>query len=179
MYLIDMEGKVVQTWTIGTSAHLLDNGNLLDTSRDDPSGFQGLKEVDWDGKVVWEYSEKPEGYAPHHDLVRGGGFPLPLRRSGTVQTGKSAAYPGELGCGYIRPQMVEYINPVTREGALKVMPDSLPMTNSVFRAYRYTADHPALKGTDLSPKALVTEMPPRVGPRRPERSKVQGGRDGR
>ena len=39
-------------------------------SKDDPSGFQGFQEVDWDGKTVWEYTEKREGYAPHHDWVR-------------------------------------------------------------------------------------------------------------
>ena len=48
----------------------LDNGNLLDASKDDPSGFQGFLEVDWDGQKVWEYTEKREGYAPHHDWVR-------------------------------------------------------------------------------------------------------------
>jgi len=69
-YLIDMEGRVVHTWPIGTSPQLLDNGHVLDASRDDPSGFQGLKELDWDGKVAWEYVEKREGYAPHHDWVR-------------------------------------------------------------------------------------------------------------
>ncbi len=46
------------------------NGHLLDASKDDPSGFQGFQEVDWNGKVVWEYAEKREGYAPHHDWVR-------------------------------------------------------------------------------------------------------------
>ena len=51
----------------------------------------------------------------------------------------------------------EYINPVTREGALKVLPDCLPMTNSVFRAFRYAADHPALKGRLLTPKGTITE----------------------
>ena len=38
--------------------------------KDDPSGFQGFKEVDWDGKKVWEYTEKRADYAPHHDWVR-------------------------------------------------------------------------------------------------------------
>jgi len=51
----------------------------------------------------------------------------------------------------------EYINPVTREGALKVLPKCLPMTNSVFRAFRHAADHPALKGRDLTPKGTITE----------------------
>ena len=69
-YLIDMEGRVVHTWPLGTNPRLLENGNLLDATRDDPSGFQGFQEVDWDGRVVWEYSERREGYAPHHDWVR-------------------------------------------------------------------------------------------------------------
>ncbi|MBI5684565.1 MAG: aryl-sulfate sulfotransferase [Verrucomicrobia bacterium] len=69
-FLLDMEGRVVHTWAIGTNPHLLDNGNILDASKDDPSGFSGFTEVDWDGKKVWEYTEKREGYAPHHDWVR-------------------------------------------------------------------------------------------------------------
>lgn len=69
-FLLDLDGKVVHTWPIGTNPHLLDNGNILDASKDDPSGFQGFKEVDWDGKTVWEYTEKREGYSPHHDWVR-------------------------------------------------------------------------------------------------------------
>lgn len=69
-YLLDMEGRVVHTWPVGTNPHLLDNGNILDAARDDPSGFGGFKEVDWDGKLVWEYTEKRAGYAPHHDWVR-------------------------------------------------------------------------------------------------------------
>ena len=69
-YLLDLEGRVVHTWPIGTNPHLLDDGNILDASKDDPSGFQGFKEVDWSGQTVWEYTEKREGYAPHHDWVR-------------------------------------------------------------------------------------------------------------
>ncbi len=69
-FLLDIEGRVVHTWPVGTNPHLLDNGNILDASKDDPSGFQGFKEVDWDGKTVWEYTEKRENYAPHHDWVR-------------------------------------------------------------------------------------------------------------
>ena len=69
-WLLDMEGRVVHTWPVGTNPHLLDNGHIVDASKDDPSGFQGFKEVDWDGKTVWEYTEKREGYAPHHDWTR-------------------------------------------------------------------------------------------------------------
>ena len=69
-FLLDMEGRVVHTWPVGTNPHLLDNGHIVDASKDDPSGFQGFKEVDWDGKTVWEYTEKREGYSPHHDWAR-------------------------------------------------------------------------------------------------------------
>lgn len=69
-YLIDMEGQVVNTWPIGTTPRLLENGNLLDATKDDPSGFGGFRELDWDGNVVWAYDETREGYAPHHDWVR-------------------------------------------------------------------------------------------------------------
>jgi hypothetical protein len=69
-WLLDMQGRVVHTWPVGTNPHLLDNGHVLDASKDDPSGFGGFKEVDWDGKTVWEHTEQREGYAPHHDWVR-------------------------------------------------------------------------------------------------------------
>lgn len=69
-FLLDLDGNVVHTWPLGTNPRLLENGNLLDAGRDDPSGFQGFKEVDWDGKTVWECTETRPGYFPHHDWVR-------------------------------------------------------------------------------------------------------------
>ena len=63
----------------------------------------------------------------------------------------------------------EYINPVTRDGAVKVLGDVLPMTNSAFRAYRYAADHPAFKGRDLTPKG-THHRARRARPRRPDPS---------
>lgn len=69
-YLIDMEGRLVHTWNFGTNPRFLDNGNILDATKADPSGFSGFQEVDWDGKVVWQYTESRDNYAPHHDWVR-------------------------------------------------------------------------------------------------------------
>lgn len=69
-YLIDMEGNVVNTWSIGNNPQLLSNGNFLDAAQDDPNSNKGWKELDWDGNVVWEYYETREGYAPHHDWVK-------------------------------------------------------------------------------------------------------------
>jgi len=69
-YLIDMEGQLVNQWRLGTNPRFLDNGNLLDATKDDPSSFKGFQEIDWDGSVVWEYEETRPNHAPHHDFVR-------------------------------------------------------------------------------------------------------------
>jgi gluconolactonase len=70
-YLIDMEGRVVRTWsTVRTNPRFLANGNILDSSTDDPSRGSGFVEVDWDHNVVWHYTETRSDYAPHHDFVR-------------------------------------------------------------------------------------------------------------
>lgn len=69
-YLLDMEGRVVHTWPVGTNPHVMTNGNVLDASKDDPSGFGSLKEVDWNGSSVWSYTETRTNYVPHHDFLR-------------------------------------------------------------------------------------------------------------
>jgi len=70
-YLIDMEGQIINTWNIGTNPRFLDdNGHLLDASKADPSGFKGFTELDWEGNVIWSYTESRADYAPHHDWVR-------------------------------------------------------------------------------------------------------------
>jgi hypothetical protein len=69
-YLIDMEGQLVHQWRLGTNPRFLDNGNLLDATKDNPSSFKGFQEIDWDGNVIWEYEETRPNHAPHHDFVR-------------------------------------------------------------------------------------------------------------
>lgn len=69
-YLIDMQGNLVHKWNYGTNPKLLADGHILDAAKDDPSGFGGFVELDWDGKVVWSYNEPRKDYAPHHDFVR-------------------------------------------------------------------------------------------------------------
>ncbi|MCX6873116.1 MAG: DUF1566 domain-containing protein [Verrucomicrobia bacterium] len=49
----------------------------------------------------------------------------------------------------------DYIVPVTPSGKVQVIGDRLPMINSIFRAYRYTADHPALAGRTLTGGATI------------------------
>lgn len=69
-YLVDMQGRVVHTWPIGTNPHLLDDGSVLDASKDDPSGFGGFSQVSWSGSNMWSYTESRTNYFPHHDFVR-------------------------------------------------------------------------------------------------------------
>ena len=72
--IIDMNGKVVHSWDIGTErARLLPDGNIL--------VMQGKKarEYDWDGVLLWEYEvpidsgehkEYPTPGFIHHDMQR-------------------------------------------------------------------------------------------------------------
>ena len=63
--LIDMQGNVINTWPGGANPRLAPpNYNLLDRA-------QTLTERDWDGNIVWSYTEARSNYAVHHDCVRG------------------------------------------------------------------------------------------------------------
>lgn len=50
----------------------------------------------------------------------------------------------------------DYIEPVTKSGAVQFLGDRLPMVNSIFRAYRYKATDPPLAGRTLTPGATIT-----------------------
>jgi hypothetical protein len=78
-FLVDMKGEVVHRWDVGTApgnmAYLLENGHLLRPTRidDNPRFFGGgiagrIQELDWDGKVVWDYVLADETRMSHHDL---------------------------------------------------------------------------------------------------------------
>ena len=54
----------------------------------------------------------------------------------------------------------EYISPVTRGGIKKIKVDNYPTYNAAFRAYRYSKDHPAFAGKDLSPQKTITGSDP-------------------
>ena len=65
VYLVDMAGEVVNYWPELSGAYLQDDGTLVGSKR----GVDFI-EVDWDGNVVWKYSETRESYHPHHDDLR-------------------------------------------------------------------------------------------------------------
>lgn len=69
-YLVDMEGHVVHSWPIGTNPRFTESGTLLDAVGGNPSNQNSWKELDWDGNVVWSYSEPRSNYHGHHDFVK-------------------------------------------------------------------------------------------------------------
>ena len=81
-YLIDMEGRVVNSWksdyTPALSAYLLENGHLLRPGNERAASFSGpgsggrIQEFSWDGELVWDFSFATETMFPHHDIC-----PLP------------------------------------------------------------------------------------------------------
>ena len=74
--LLDIEGEIVHQWELpdwpANYARLLPNGNLLAAHRlkDNRLPFNGIGgrivELDWNGKVVWEYTDTMQ----HHDFHR-------------------------------------------------------------------------------------------------------------
>ena len=69
-YLIDMEGRIVHSWKIGTNPRFTEGGTILDAVGGDPSNSNTWKELDWNGNTVWTYSEKRSNYHAHHDFVK-------------------------------------------------------------------------------------------------------------
>jgi len=79
VFLVDMEGEVAHTWKTDLppagSVYLLDDGHLLRSGRvEDNPMFRGggiggrIQEVDWDGKLVWDFPLADEYQTQHHDL---------------------------------------------------------------------------------------------------------------
>ncbi len=78
-YLIDMEGNVVHTWDTeyrpGLYAEILPNGNIVRGYRTKdlvPFGgaYTGIQELDWNGKVVWEFKIESKDRTLHHCFKR-------------------------------------------------------------------------------------------------------------
>ncbi len=79
-YLIDRDGQVVHTWKSDLApgtVYLLDNGNLLRTAKlPEPPVFSGggqsgrIREIAWDGEVVWDFVFATAKNLLHHDVER-------------------------------------------------------------------------------------------------------------
>jgi hypothetical protein len=82
-YLLDMQGKVVQTWTSDCNpalcpllleyGHLLRPGSIGSDSRvfgPGPGVGGRVQEITWEGKLVWDFRFYNARQLPHHDLTR-------------------------------------------------------------------------------------------------------------
>ena len=79
-WLIDLEGNVVHEWDHNGReafmAEMLPNGNLLRAEQgpDSPVTFGGwhgtLREYDWEGNIVWEYTVRDKDKVAHHGFDR-------------------------------------------------------------------------------------------------------------
>jgi hypothetical protein len=78
-YLIDRDKNVVHTWESefppGVSVYLLDNGNLLRTTRTQDAPLflapgQGgrIQEFTWEGNLVWDFTIAGQDRIQHHDI---------------------------------------------------------------------------------------------------------------
>ncbi|MBK7642533.1 MAG: aryl-sulfate sulfotransferase [Planctomycetes bacterium] len=77
--LVDLDGKVAHDWKTsnapGAATYFLPNGNLLRCGQVDPNprfhggGIGGrIQELDWDGKVVWNFNLDDDLLTQHHDV---------------------------------------------------------------------------------------------------------------
>ena len=69
-YLIDFEGHVIHTWPIGTNPRFTEAGTLLDAVGGNPSNQNTWEELDWNGNIVWSYTESRSNYHGHHDFEK-------------------------------------------------------------------------------------------------------------
>ncbi len=65
VYLIDMAGQVAHYWPEFGDAYLQEDGTVFGSVGNRTFAIQ-----DWEGKTLWEYPERREGYNPHHDFLR-------------------------------------------------------------------------------------------------------------
>jgi hypothetical protein len=110
-------------------------------------------------QVVWIYNSKNDQYF----FSTIGGSEQRLANGNTLICSDTQGHLFEVtyGDGTTLPQVVwEYINPVTVDGIKRILTDQYPMYNSVFRTYRYTVDHPALKGRTLTKSQTITGKSP-------------------
>ena len=124
-FLVDLAGNSVHSWKSdkppGHSVFLLENGHLLRAERiDNPVFFGGgqggrLREFDWDGALVWEYTLSDEKYCAHHDFeVLPNGHVLVI--AWEMRSAEEAKAAGRTIEGAFWPDCVLEIEPVLPSG---------------------------------------------------------------
>jgi hypothetical protein len=126
-YLLDMQGKVVQTWasdcTPALFPMLLENGHLLRPGTIGPDsrifgpqpGVGGrIQEFTWEGKLVWDYRFYNARQLPHHDMTRlpnGNVLLVVSDRKTTEESVAAGRRPELIGDSYLIPDSLVEIRP--------------------------------------------------------------------
>ena len=129
-YLIDLRGTVVHEWKgdypPGHAVYLLDNGHLLKCARgSDHGAFHGgglgglIREFDWEGNLVWEFSYSDEDHCQHHDiepLPNGNVLILAWERKTKAEAIAAGRDPELLAGGELWPDHVIEVKPDGKRG---------------------------------------------------------------
>ena len=182
-YLVDLEGRVVHTWQSdaepGGGAYLLDNGHLQRGVREpDVAVFSGggqagrLRELTWQGDVVWDFTFASEDHLLHHDVaVMPNGNILAIaweRKSAeeATQAGRLAALTPEAG---LWPDVIVEFEPQPPDGArivweLRMWDHRIQNDNPEAENFGDPAEHPELidLNGDREPPEMSAEERMRV-----------------
>ena len=179
-YLIDMEGDLVHKWdteyTPGFYAMLLPNGNLLrgGVPKGAPCAIGGtaglVQELDWNGKVVWEYKMLSPTEVHHHCFDRmpnGNTLILGWEYKSIDEAIAKGRDPKTIPITIFDRGMfhkgfwVDFVREVDASISRRriIFSSTHGMFNMIHRSYRYGADYPGLKGKDLSNKVPLTDCP--------------------
>lgn len=126
-YLIDMDGKVVNTWESkyepGQVAHLLENGHLLragslakknQTFRAGGGTGGRVQEFTWNGELVWDFEYSSEDYLLHHDIEKlpnGNILMIAWERKTSEQAIAAGRDPELQGSGQLWPDFIIEVRP--------------------------------------------------------------------
>jgi len=163
VHLLNREGLAVHTWETGVVArsmnYLLPNGNLLRAVNRGVGIKVRLREIDWEGDIVWEFTLDDSEFGQHHDIE-----PLP---NGNVlfigRETKSAAEaiaagrdPLRITAGVVRPEVLIEIRPIPPDGGEIVWEwhtwDHLVQDFDITKEnYGVVADHPELVDLNYGP----------------------------
>lgn len=162
-HLIDMKGRVVHTWkdnaTPAHAVYLLENGNLLKTfSPRSAYGFGmggaggGLKLLDWNGNLLWEFNYASRNVRAHHDaqpLPNGNILLIAWERKTRAEAIAAGRNPEWLQGDELWPDHLIEIKPEGRSGGKIVWEwrvwDHLIQDFDKSKAnYGIVADHPGL-----------------------------------
>ncbi len=192
-FLVDMDGKVVHEWKTelppGASDYFLANGHLLRCKRiEDTPVFHGggtgggVQELDWDGKVVWEYTLATETQHHHHDIR-----PMPnghilvitwekFTKEEAIARGRDPEQVGDEG---LWPDAVLEIEPTRPEGAKIAwewhVRDHLVQDRDAKKAgYGKLADHPELVDINAGRRTPRAETPEERKKREDQEARMRG-----